>query len=100
MLFTIILITLATKIDTSTHEEITMKNAQLQYPEDKINIEQIKKMATDSSKRIRKDRDKCLKQAIKEQDIIYLSRELSNVSTSELLKVLAQRFIHKYIHLN
>ncbi len=91
---------LGTKIDTSTHEEITMKNAQLRYPENTINLEQIKKMATDSSKRIRKDRDKRLYQAIKEQDISYLSRELSNVSTSELLKVITQKFIHKYIHLN
>lgn len=76
-----------------------MSTVQMQCVEKDTDIEKLRKMAIASSKRIQKERDKRLKQAIKEQDIHYLSRELSNVSSFKLFKILVHKFVQKYAHL-
>ena len=54
-------------------------------------MDKIIKMAKESSARIKKDKDKRLKKAIKEHDSYYISRELQNVSTYELIKMILRK---------
>jgi hypothetical protein len=63
----------------------------IDYVEKNIDMDKIIKMAKESSARIKKDKDKRLKKAIKEHDSYYISRELQNVSTYELIKMILRK---------
>lgn len=61
------------------------------YFEKDVDMEKIMKMAKESSARIKRDKELRLEKAIKEHDSYYISRELQNVSTYELIKMLLKK---------
>lgn len=67
----------------------------LDYIERDIDMEKIEKISRRSSARIRKDKELQLEKAIKEHDSYYISRELQNVSTYDLIKMIVRNFIKK-----
>lgn len=70
-----------------------MEHLQVEYEEQDIDIDKIKKIAAKSSKRIQKERDKRLEDAIKNNDSYYIRRELENVSTYDLIKMILSKII-------
>ena len=75
----------------SNEEVIEMESLQIQYEERDVNLEEIKKIALRSSKRIQKERDARLQEAIRNHDSFYIRRELENVSTYDLIKMILQK---------
>lgn len=71
--------------------QINDERQHIDYFERDIDMEKIKKMAKESSARIQKDNDLRLERAIKEHDSCYISRELRNVSTYQLIKMILQK---------
>lgn len=59
----------------------------------KINIDYGAKMARRSQAVMQNQRKELLKEAIDSDDMFYLERELRNISTYELFKILLQKLI-------
>lgn len=85
------------KTYVSNDRMVHMKTLQLEYEIRDVDLERANKLASDSLKKIQKERDRRLKQAIKEHDSFYIRRELSNVSSYELFKMVVSKFLNKYI---
>lgn len=81
------------KMYISDDKVTTMENVQIQYEERDIDLEEVKKIATDSARRIEKNYEKRLNQAIKNNDSYYIRRELKNVSTYDLIKMILHKVI-------
>lgn len=80
---------------TSDEKVITMNTVEVQYEERNVNLDEVRKIAKHSSMRIQKDRDEQLDKAIKNHDTFYIRRELSNVSSYELTKMLIEKAIQR-----
>lgn len=88
-------------LNISNKGVINMQSLQIKYDETNnidyiekdVDMAQIIKMAEASSARIKKDRDKRLKKAIKEHNSYYISKELQNVSTYELIKMILKKML-------
>lgn len=74
---------------------IDMKTVGLPYEERDVDLDEIREIANASLKRIQKDREEMLIKAIKNHDSYYIGRELSNVSSYELLKMMINKLWKK-----
>lgn len=77
----------------SKNKVTTMESIDIQYENRDIDIEKIKKMASDSARRTEKEYEQRLDKAIKNNDSYYIRRELRNVSTYELIKMILRKLI-------
>lgn len=58
-----------------------------------MDLSEVKKMASESARRIERDYDTRLIDAIKNNDSYYIRRELRNVSTYDLFKMILKKLI-------
>lgn len=72
----------------SNKDSVHMQSLKIEYEEKDVDLSEIKKMAQDSSRRIQNERENRLNKAIEDHDRYYISRELENVSTCELIKMI------------
>lgn len=89
-------------IDTKkkySYFEIETNIQPQQFEEKDVDLDQIKELALKSSKVLDTERKKRLKRAIDNNDTFYISKELSNVSTIELTKVIFEKLFKKYFHI-
>jgi hypothetical protein len=64
----------------------------IQYDRKDVDWDEVKRMAQDSSKRIQKEREDRLNKAIENHERYYIRKELENVSTYELIKMIISKF--------
>lgn len=68
-----------------------MESVQLQYTEREIDLDSIKRIALNSAKRIQKDEDERFVRAIENHDEYYIRKQLRNVPTYELIKMILRK---------
>lgn len=79
----------------SNDRVITMNTVEVQYEKRDVDLDEIRKIAKASSMRIQKDRDELLNKAIENHDSFFIRKELSNVSSYELTKMLIEKVLQK-----
>lgn len=80
-----------TKISISKKEGDAMCSSEIYVEERIFDEEEVRKMAERASKRMQASRDMQLLNAIQTNNIEYLSMEMKNVSTYELIKMLIKK---------
>lgn len=81
------------KVFNAENEAVTIESLNVQYTERDVDLSEIKKMAIASARRIEKDYEKRLDKAIENNDSYYIRKELRNVSTYDLIKMILRKLI-------
>ena len=79
------------KTFVSNEKVISMESVQIQYTERDVDLDRIKRIASASARRIQKDDDERLLKALENHDSYYIRKELRNVSTYDLIKMILQK---------
>ena len=75
----------------SSKGAIHMQSLEIQYEEKDVDLEEVKRIAQESSMRIQNEMENRLNKAIENHETYYISQELKNVSTYELIKMILRK---------